>query len=191
MKKCQKKNTLNSLAPENRLEIVLPSEEEVEKALAILRARKWPAKKARRCGLGSSLDDLFQEVYARALARLYLYDPNRSLVGWLGGILNNRLIDWQRKAKVRKTRSLFGADGKLAINPVARPGIDEEDVQEKLRLVAQTLTEVSEVVREVAVRRCRGMSNIQIGLELEMKPGAVASAFRRFKVAVLAKVAVE
>lgn len=136
---------------------------------------------ARRVGRGDAAADLTAETFARALASLDKFDPDRgAAVGWLFGIAANVLARSARKKRVE-------ADARARLG-MRRLVIDDETVTVIERLVAkdageealQQLADLPAEQREAIRRRVLDVEDYEvIGRELECSPEVVRQRVSR------------
>jgi RNA polymerase sigma-70 factor (ECF subfamily) len=102
-------------------------------------------------------EDIAQEAFVQAIRRLDRFDRRRRFAPWLGAIVANRAIDWQRARTARRESGQEPPDSAVAADPPA--GAYSEEL-----LIA--LAELSPEHRAVVVMR----------YVLEYTPGEIAQA---------------
>ncbi|MCE9594057.1 MAG: sigma-70 family RNA polymerase sigma factor [Planctomycetes bacterium] len=115
------------------------------------------------------VDDLLQEVVARALRYAKTFDERRELGPWLAKTALNVFLDHRRRV-ARDPR------GEVAEEPVAEPDRGPEERE----AVAQLLAKLAPVEREALVRfHQRGESVREIAKSLGLPEGTVKSHLHR------------
>lgn len=127
----------------------------------------------RQVGARADAEDVTQEVFVSAWrSRRTLRATSRALPGWLVGITQHRVVDWQRQAQRRRRNMAMAA----AVPAQAAP---ETEAVDRL-LVADRLSELCEPRRSVLrLTVYADRTQAQIAQDLGLPLGTVKSHVRR------------
>jgi RNA polymerase sigma factor (sigma-70 family) len=139
-------------------------------------------------GLGlreEDAEDSLQEGYLRAYARVEGYVANLgSAFNWLWVVCARCLLDRARSEALRRHASLWGKDGALAGDPVARPEDPAEHLQEQEveQALLEVLKEMGPGTQEIVeLRRNTTMTIAEVAKETGRPAGTVGSTLFRLK----------
>jgi RNA polymerase sigma-70 factor (ECF subfamily) len=139
-------------------------------------------------GLGlreQDAEDSLQEGYLRAYARVEAYVANLgSAFNWLWVVCARCLLDRARSESLRRHASLWGKDGALAVDPVARQQDPAEHLQEQEleQALLEVLKEMGPGAREIVeLRRTTPMTIAEVAEQTGRPAGTVGSTLFRLK----------
>jgi len=120
----------------------------------------------------TDIEDLVQEVYARALRSWNSYDPEAPLASWLMKIAFHSFID-ERKRVQRQPSVDRAASSDVAVEAPEHPLEAREEVK-------KLLCDLSQVEKEVVLRfHARGESIREIATAMDMPMGTIKSLLHR------------
>jgi RNA polymerase sigma-70 factor (ECF subfamily) len=128
-------------------------------------------------------EELAQDAFVRAFARLTTYDPERRFSAWFFRVLHNLVIDYLRRKRVA-TVSLDALTADGYAGPVADdPASSPEDELERRSLAAalqDALSRLRPEYREVIVLRYeQGLSVDEVAGVLDLPEGTVKTFLHR------------
>ena len=123
-------------------------------------------------------DDLVQETFARALARLDSLRDDEKVAGWMVMILHNVFMDECRRRKTRqKARDRYQHEVEMRATGDVEPPPAWATVSR--RQVSAAITELSPKLRECYVRKVKGQSYQEIARELGIPQSTVGTRINR------------
>jgi RNA polymerase sigma-70 factor (ECF subfamily) len=127
--------------------------------------------------------DLTHDTFARAWERWEQYDSQRSIQGWLHGIVVHLALDQLRRRRVRRLAVPILGRAAVAIDHAG--GSDPAGDVARRELVEMALDGLRPEVRATLVlRHCYGYDYAQIGTYLGMSSGTVGSTLSRAHAAI-------
>jgi RNA polymerase sigma-70 factor (ECF subfamily) len=137
-------------------------------------------RSVRRLGvLGSSVDDVVQEVFLVVHRRMDDFEGRSSTKTWLYGIMRRVIAD-HRRTQRRKPAWSEGAPGQLdRVHDTRLPPDASAEQAEQVRLLYRLLDALDDDKREVFIlAELEGMTMAEIAEALEVNPNTVSSRLR-------------
>ena len=136
--------------------------------------------------------DATQDTFARAFERWDQYDANRSLRGWLHGIVTHAALDALRRRRVRQLAvPVLGRIGELDVSGTGRGGDPAVEVVRR-RIVDEGLAALRPDARAaIVLRHYYGYDYAEIAGFLRTSPGNVGSILSRAHALLRARLAME
>jgi RNA polymerase sigma factor (sigma-70 family) len=136
--------------------------------------------------------DATQDTFARAFERWEQYDANRSLRGWLHGIVTHAALDALRRRRVRQlAMPVLGRTGELVVSGTGRGGDPAVEVVRR-RIVDEGLAALRPDARAaVVLRHYYGYDYAEIAGFLRTSPGNVGSILSRAHALLRARLSME
>ena len=128
-------------------------------------------------------EDLAQEAFVRAFARLKTFDPQRRFSAWFFQVLHNVAVDYLRRRRIETTSLDAVETGGHAARSVTDPGPSPEAEAERRALGAAldaALTSLRADYREAVILRYQeGLTVQEVASVLEVPEGTVKTYLHR------------
>jgi RNA polymerase sigma-70 factor (ECF subfamily) len=128
--------------------------------------------------------DIVQDAWLDALRNLDSFDGERELLPWLRGICRNRVLNYYRSRRVRRTTGQSLVDG--AIEAVAAADDCNDDELERVEALRRCIGQLPATQREVLDRRyLQGAAVKQMAADLNRTAASISMQLRRIRMTLL------
>lgn len=133
--------------------------------------------------------DIVQDAFLEALKNLDRFDANRDLGSWLRGICQNRVRNYYRERRTRRSADLARVDEALEKKLIALPEPSDEAL-ERVEALKQCLDELSEDHRGLVALRYHASTAIKdIAAKLDRTADGVSKTLGRIRATLMKCVA--